>query len=133
MFVIGNLINLYASNCRFLGEQTILLSEALKTETYLQSIWNAIANNEPLKERLLDRSTVASATTLQSNDNPNEILLVGNTHLYFHPDADHIRLIQGGIVIYWLRHLRHNLIKQVSIVCIDIEHQLKKKFKKIPY
>lgn len=84
----------------------------------MQSIWNAVVDNEPLRERLLDRSTVASATILQSNDNPNEILLVGNTHLYFHPDADHIRLIQGGIVIYWLRDLRNNLIKQVSTVPI---------------
>lgn len=99
-----------------MGEQTIVLAKALKTETYLQSIWNVVGNNKPLCERLLDRSTVASATILQSNDNPNDILLVGNTHLYFHPDADHIRLIQGGIIIYWLRELRNNLLKQVSTV-----------------
>lgn len=96
-----------------MGEQTVVLAEALKTETYLQTIWNAVVNNEPLMQRLLDRSTVVSATILQSNDNPNDIIVVGNTHLYFHPDADHIRLIQGGIVIYWLRYLRNNLIKQV--------------------
>lgn len=99
-----------------MSEKSILLAKALKKETYLQSIWNAVIDNKPLCERLLDRSTVASATILQSNDNPNDILLVGNTHLYFHPDADHIRLIQGGIVIYWLRHLRDNLLKQVSTV-----------------
>lgn len=99
-----------------MGEQTIVLAEALKTETYLQPIWNAVVNNEPLSERILDRLTVASAIILLSNDNPNDILLVGNTHLYFHPDADHIRLIQGGIVIYWLRDLRNNLLKQVRSV-----------------
>ncbi|CAG5021619.1 unnamed protein product [Parnassius apollo] len=92
-----------------LEEKTILLAEGLKTEPCLQSIWNAIKENKLLLERVLDRSTVASATVLESKDNSDEILVVGNTHLYFHPDADHIRLLQGGMVIYWLREIRNNL------------------------
>lgn len=91
------------------------MSEVLLTKSYLQPIWNEVKENEKLKERLLDRSTVASATFLQSFDNPNEILLVGNTHLYFHPDADHIRLIQGGIFIYWLNDLKRTLQDKVGI------------------
>lgn len=63
---------------------------------------------------MLDRSTVASATYLESIDNLNEVLIVGNTHLYFHPDADHIRLIQGGIVIYWLMDIREKIALKVS-------------------
>lgn len=73
-------------------------------------------DNEPLAERVLDRSTVASATFLESIDNPRELLIIGNTHLYFHPDADHIRLIQGGIVIYWLSGLRKCLQNEVSFL-----------------
>lgn len=65
---------------------------------------------------MLDRSTAASATFLQSIENPNEILLVGNTHLYFHPDADHIRLIQGGIVIYWLSDIQKKLTEKVCFL-----------------
>lgn len=91
----------------------MVLSEAVSTKPCLQSIWNKIKDNKPLTERLLGRSTVASATFLQSIDNPNEILIVANTHLYFHPDADHIRLIQGGIVIYWLMDIKNNMISKV--------------------
>ncbi|XP_026738408.1 2',5'-phosphodiesterase 12-like [Trichoplusia ni] len=103
------------------GEEKIVLSEAVQTESCLQPIWEKIKNNTPLITRLLDRSTVASATYLESIDNVNEVLIVGNTHLYFHPDADHIRLIQGGIVIYWLMDIRKKLAskypkKRISVI-----------------
>ncbi|CAK1549831.1 unnamed protein product [Leptosia nina] len=110
---------------RCIEDEEILLSSAIQTESYLKSIWDAIKHNEKLCVRLLDRSTVASATILQSCDNENEIVVVGNTHLYFHPDADHIRLIQGGIVIYWLNNIVTKLQKKYvdkrisTIVCGD--------------
>ncbi|XP_063838831.1 2',5'-phosphodiesterase 12 isoform X1 [Ostrinia nubilalis] len=110
---------------RILGEEKALIAEVIQTKPYLQEVWNNVKENNKLTERLLDRSTVASATFLQPIENPNEILLVGNTHLYFHPDADHIRLIQGGILIYWLNDVRNTLKnkfpgKRISvIVCGD--------------
>ncbi|KAM3959054.1 2',5'-phosphodiesterase 12 [Aphomia sociella] len=109
----------------YIGEEKILMSEAVKTKASLLPIWNAIKDNGPLLTRFLDRSTVASATILQPLDNPNELVLVGNTHLYFHPDADHIRLIQGGIFVYWLNEVRNNLKNQMPekrislIICGD--------------
>ncbi|KAL4704065.1 hypothetical protein ACJJTC_001987 [Scirpophaga incertulas] len=116
-------LSLFFRKDRFqlLGEDKIVLSEALQTKACLQSIWDGIKDNIALKERLLGRSTVASATFLQSLDNLNDIIIVGNTHLYFHPDADHIRLIQGGIFIYWLNDIRKSLLqkfpeKRISLI-----------------
>lgn len=94
----------------------MVLSETVKTEEYLKPIWDKIKNNRPLTERLLNRSTISSATYLESLDNPNEVLIVANTHLYFHPDADHIRLLQGGIIIYWLMDIRKKIMSKVYIV-----------------
>lgn len=94
------------------------MAQALKEEDYLQPIWEKISNNTPLITRLLDRSTIASASVLEFCEDPDELFLVGNTHLYFHPDADHIRLLQGGIVIYWLKHLKKELMKKVSYYTI---------------
>ncbi|CAH0404752.1 unnamed protein product [Chilo suppressalis] len=95
-----------------IGDEKIVLSEALKEKPCLQSIWERVKDNEPLIARVLDRSTVASASYLLSKDDPNYLFIVGNTHLYFHPDADHIRLIQGGIIIYWLNDIRSTLMKE---------------------
>ncbi|CAG9099590.1 unnamed protein product [Plutella xylostella] len=88
-----------------ISEHQIVLSEVIKSEPCFKSIWESIKDNAALLERLLDRSTASSCTILQSADNPEQIVVVGNTHLYFHPDADHIRLLQGGMFIYWLRDI----------------------------
>ncbi|XP_046735511.1 2',5'-phosphodiesterase 12 [Diprion similis] len=73
--------------------------------------WNSITN-EKVKERFLRRSTAVQATTLLSLDNPSEILVVGNTHLYFHPDADHIRLLQGYYSLLYVRNVANEVQKK---------------------
>lgn len=50
-------------------------------------------------------------------------MVVANTHLYFHPDADHIRLLQIGFFMLYVKHvyeqtiLEHKLSEQnISII-----------------
>lgn len=43
------------------------------------------------------------------------ILVVGGTHLYFHPDADHVRLLQAGICITLLRQVMQLYQAKVSV------------------
>lgn len=112
--IVQTLFLYYYFRSRVLGEHHIILSNELRTNPDFKTIWDAVQCNEILKERILDRSTAASATFLKSRDSPEEILIVGNTHLYFHPDADHIRLLQGGMVIYWLQQLKKSLINKVT-------------------
>lgn len=45
----------------------------------------------------------------------NKYLLVANTHLYFHPDADHIRLLQIGFFMLYIKHFRGEITKELSI------------------
>uniref|UniRef100_A0A7G3AIK4 2',5'-phosphodiesterase 12 n=1 Tax=Lutzomyia longipalpis TaxID=7200 RepID=A0A7G3AIK4_LUTLO len=61
-----------------------------------------LRNNEELLTRIVDRSTALQVVVLQSLDNPEEVVIVANTHLYFHPDADHIRLLQFGLAMTFL-------------------------------
>lgn len=44
----------------------------------------------------------------------DDILVVANTHLYFHPDADHIRLLHGGIAIRYLENFLENIKEKVT-------------------
>lgn len=46
---------------------------------------------------------------IKSLDTGN-FLLIANTHLYFHPDADHIRLLQGGICMTYLEDIYNKII-----------------------
>lgn len=68
------------------------------------SVWEKI-ENETVKERFLGRNTTVQATVLRSKDDPSEILVVGNTHLYFQPDADHIRLLQGYYALTYCQEI----------------------------
>lgn len=52
-------------------------------------------------------------TTLKFKENPSEILIVGNTHLYFHPNADHIRLLQGFFAVKYVEHIANKFKEQV--------------------
>lgn len=80
------------------------MGEELKSSVF-QDIWNMIKNNEAFVNRIEPRTTAVQATVLQSLDNDNEIVVVGNTHFYFHPDADHVRVVQGGLTITWLQNI----------------------------
>lgn len=45
--------------------------------------------------------TVLQVAALIINDSP-DILLIANTHLYYHPECDHIRLLQLQITFLYI-------------------------------
>ncbi|KAK0084782.1 hypothetical protein PV326_006154 [Microctonus aethiopoides] len=71
-----------------------MMSENVYSNEIFKSVWEKITN-EHTQKRFLNRNTSVLIVTLRSLENPKEILVIGNTHLYFHPDADHIRLLQA--------------------------------------
>lgn len=76
-----------------------------------------MAKNEQLKERILNRTTAVQTTTLQSKEF-DEIIIVANTHLYFAPDADHIRLLQAGFILKYLQDVYEKTVRMVCILVI---------------
>lgn len=74
------------------------------------AIWENVKGNEALQKRLVDRSTALQVTLLRMKNVPNKMILIANTHLYFAPDADHIRLLQAGLA---MAHLER-VIKEVK-------------------
>ncbi|XP_032687861.1 2',5'-phosphodiesterase 12-like [Odontomachus brunneus] len=99
--------------------------EILKVESSVMShnvdsprfnaVWTKI-ENEKMKERFLNRNTTIQVMTLRSKDNPSEILVVGNTHLYFRPDACHIRLLQGYYAITYMHEVA-NTVREENPGC----------------
>ncbi|KAH0563970.1 2',5'-phosphodiesterase 12 isoform X1 [Cotesia glomerata] len=77
-----------------LSYKGISMADGIEKNLIFKKTWDKITN-ENARVRFKDRSTSVLIVTLRSRDNPKEILVVGNTHLYFHPDADHIRLLQA--------------------------------------
>lgn len=44
-------------------------------------------------------------SVLESVEDPHQVVVVGGTHLYFRPEADHIRLLQAGLGLQILRQV----------------------------
>ena len=53
---------------------------------------------------------------LDSVDNSKKRIVVANTHQYFHPDADHIRLLQSSMTLTYLEHLVAETALEVSLM-----------------
>lgn len=90
---------------RLLERNRFVLSTELQTNVLFSDMWEKLQTNEKVKERVSERSTVLQVSVLESVEDPSRIIVLGNTHLYFHPNADHIRILQGGICMQLLQQI----------------------------
>ncbi|XP_034187530.1 2',5'-phosphodiesterase 12 [Osmia lignaria lignaria] len=75
-----------------------------------KDVWLQI-ENENVKQAFLNRNTIIQTVILKSKENP-EILVIGNTHLYFRPEADHIRLLQAYYGLTYLHSFAGKVKKE---------------------
>lgn len=94
---------------RLLKTEGLNLGENLSTHSAFSQLYNKIKLNQPLIERISARSQAIQLSTFRPVDNPENLLVVANTHLYFHPDADHIRLLQMGFCMLYVQHIVNEL------------------------
>lgn len=94
---------------RLIKNEGLTIGENITTHPAFTQLYNKIKSNKPLLERIIDRSTAVQLTTFRPLNKPDHLLLVANTHLYFHPDADHIRLLQIGFCMLYVQHIVEEL------------------------
>ena len=79
---------------------SVFLPTLLQSPPYAY-LWDKLKENPALVETLTQRTTELAIVVLKVNNNngsdKDRLLVVGNTHLYFKPDADHVRLIQAEL------------------------------------
>lgn len=92
----------------------INLSEHLKEQPYFSELYAKIAGNAKLCERMLSLSTALQVTVLKCIAT-EKYLIVANTHLYFHPDADHIRVLQIAFFMMYVRHVHQNTLDELHL------------------
>ena len=59
-------------------------------------------------------SPVFQVVQVESIDNPGHHFLLANSHFYFHPDADFLRLIQAIVCIKYLETLKKSILSSDS-------------------
>lgn len=108
---------------RILDEHPLLNNldsdEAKSCLSRFDDMREVILSSQPLAKRFLERQTVLQTTLLHSRHHHNRYLLVANTHLYFAPDADHIRLLQGTTCSRYIEFIKeyHTRRLQKELQC----------------
>ncbi|XP_070569678.1 2',5'-phosphodiesterase 12-like [Ptychodera flava] len=87
---------------RLLSRHDIKLNEYLQQEMN-SDLLEKISSSKALLEKVLTRSAILQVAMFETLAEPKKKLCVANTHLYFHPRAANIRLIQIELI---LRHLQ---------------------------
>lgn len=103
-----------ASRFKLLNTYVLHLGDNLSSLPIFAPLWNKIKHNQQLAKRICERSTTLQLCLFQLKET-NRYLMVANTHLYFHPDADHIRLLQAGFSILFVEHIYKQAMKEHSI------------------
>ena len=91
---------------RKLHTARIILSDTLQSEPRFEAMWKVVQSNENLNDSMLARTTAIQINVLESLTKAGHGLIIGITHLYFKPEADHIRLLQTALC---LGHLEKTL------------------------
>ncbi|KAH8365648.1 hypothetical protein KR093_003098 [Drosophila rubida] len=102
------------SRFELLHKYELHLGDNISSLPIFAPLWQRIKHNEQLASRICDRSTTLQLCLFQLKDT-KRYLLVANTHLYFHPDADHIRLLQIGFSLIFVEHIYKQAIKEHRI------------------
>nr|XP_037283961.1 2',5'-phosphodiesterase 12-like [Rhipicephalus microplus] len=104
------------SKFRALHERSIVLATEMTQEPVLSDILASINKNEQLRDRILSLPTALQILLLEPLEMPGRLLLVANTHLYYHPDSDHIRLLQAYCCIRLVEWLQGKYTEEYGVV-----------------
>lgn len=103
-----------SSRFKLLNTYVLHLGDNISSLPIFAPLWNKIKDNKQLATRICDRSTTLQLCLFQIKET-NRYLMVANTHLYFHPDADHIRLLQAGFSLIFVDHMYKQAIRDYKI------------------
>ncbi|CAF4090711.1 unnamed protein product [Rotaria sordida] len=102
-----------------IGTHHIKIGEYLRDSEHLEYIRHRCSLVSEINTNLLERNTALQILALEMQGESNEIFLICNTHLYFHPQADIVRCLQVMIAferIKEIKQLYEQQNKNVSII-----------------
>ncbi|KAM3849795.1 2',5'-phosphodiesterase 12 [Diretmus argenteus] len=93
------------SKLRLLSRHDVVLSEALTSDPVHAELLHRVSAYATLKDKILQRSTTLQVTVFEDLNEPPKKICVANTHLYWHPKAGNIRLVQMEVALLHLSHV----------------------------
>lgn len=79
------------------------ISDFFESDPSCSQLYQELQKASSFQEEVLKKSAIVLVGLLQSVECPNRYLMVANTHLYYHPKGNHIRLVQTAVMLNYLR------------------------------
>ena len=89
---------------------SVFLPAVLQQPAY-SYIWERVGGNEALAASLTQRTTELAIAVVRVVGEAR-VLVVGCTHLYYKPDADHVRLLQAELCLKELERVRREVAEE---------------------
>uniref|UniRef100_A0A1Y1MGS2 Endonuclease/exonuclease/phosphatase domain-containing protein n=1 Tax=Photinus pyralis TaxID=7054 RepID=A0A1Y1MGS2_PHOPY len=97
---------------KLLDTSQLVFCEELRTNTLFKRTWNLVRQCNTLKDCIIKQPTSLQVTVLKVK-HTEEIIIVANTHLYYHSEASQIRLLQTSIALDYIKDV-YNQYKRTS-------------------
>lgn len=110
----GEAIIFNASRFSLLSSESVAIREFLQHDFACSDLHRALHAAPTILQDLLGKHTIVLLAFLKCLDQPNHFLCVANTHLYFHPMADHIRLLQVEISLRYIKARLDRFLERVG-------------------
>ncbi|XP_050307010.1 2',5'-phosphodiesterase 12-like [Anthonomus grandis grandis] len=95
---------------RLLEHKHLVLKSTVDRKQF-QKVLELLELNSTVKQDFLKQNTSVQTVVLEDTHS-GKLLIVGNTHLYYHPDMDHIRLLQAFMATMHLLNLKFKIEKE---------------------
>lgn len=92
----------------------------MKNNDIFKHLLDDLKKEKEIFDSMDSRSTIMQIVHVESLDKPGTHLLLANTHLFFHPKADFIRLLQSIVCIKYLEKLKHDLGEQLGFKNVSV-------------
>ena len=79
------------------------IGDFFKSDPSCRQLYQGLQTASSFQQEVLRKSSIVLVGLLQSVECSNLYLVVANTHLYYHPKGNHIRLVQTAVMLNYLR------------------------------
>ncbi|XP_065172268.1 2',5'-phosphodiesterase 12-like [Atheta coriaria] len=105
------------SRFSFADQGQIVFNLEIKTNRTMRNIMRIIENDDEAYDTFMKQPSSMQFILLKSK-NSNQTVILANTHLYYHPDANNIRLLQTAVCLEFLRGLHQKEMKKNTNVSL---------------
>ncbi|KAL3281900.1 hypothetical protein HHI36_005105 [Cryptolaemus montrouzieri] len=115
----GLLCAMKKSRYKLLSYQQLVYANAIHTKKMFAPLYSLLKKEQSLKNLFMKQSTSLQTTVLKCKE-VKRIVVIGNTHLYYHPDATTVRLIQAYMATMYLSYVKERMEQEWKNFVVDV-------------